>query len=161
MINTVVSLSASKPINFCTRRIASLDPTSFSEFAAEFPRGLGPDGQHATQDLRDIRPADRLGEMIEGSEPHRLDGVCRARVSGEDRDDGRLISRTNAPQELETVHARHAQVDECGIDALELQDVDGCAARLGRAGLVPEIAHRFRERFAEGGIIIDDQSARL
>jgi hypothetical protein len=61
---------------------------------------------------------DRLGKVVGGAEPHRLDGVVTGRHRGQNRNWRRVGARADAPEHFETVHPRHAQVEQHRIRIL-------------------------------------------
>ena len=132
-IRTVASLSAAMPIAFCTRRIASLAPISaVSLDSRHVPRAIAHRRGGSIADRRRVQviAADRLGQMVEGAEPHRLDGVLGAGESRQHRDGRCMSARPDPAQNLDAVHAaRHPEIEQHGIDPIRGKPAESFARR--------------------------------
>jgi hypothetical protein len=106
---------------------------------------------------RQILTADRLGQMIKGAQPHRLDRVCRGRVRGQHGHRWRLGPCRDAAQYFEPVHPRHAQIEKHRICRLPIEHLQGLAAGRRRSRVMAEIAHHLGERLAHRLVVVDDQ----
>src|SRR5438093_2892896 len=99
--------------------------------------------------------------MIESAEPHGFDGVVRAGEGGEHRDRRRVFARPNAPQHFDSIQsARHAQIEQHGIDAASGDKRQRIAAGRGQVRAIAEIGDGFSQPVAYGIIVVDDQDGR-
>ena len=113
----MASLSAARPMVFCTRRIASLEPMSVL-VSPDRRRWLSAaPGRQALEQSVELLATDRLGQMVERAEPHRLDGVLGGRKRRQDDDRQTNILRADTAQHLQAVHsARHPQIEQHAIE---------------------------------------------
>ena len=113
--------------------------------------------QRAGQHLDHRVAADRLGEVVERAQAHRIDGVAAAGVGGQ-HDHGRHAGelRFHRREGLKAVHAGHAMVEEHRIEARRLQGGQcvGPVADLRRG--MAEALERFGQRLAECDVVVDD-----
>ena len=108
---------------FWMARIAALEPISSSALARSAPARRPRDGgarSMASSDAAQFALADRLGEVIDGPEPHRLDRVGGRGVRGQHGDGGGGFGAAQAAQHFEPVQAGHAQIEDHGVDAAGL-----------------------------------------
>src|SRR5437660_5025103 len=99
--------------------------------------------------------------MIESAEPHGLDGVVSAGEGGEHRDRRRVLDRPNAPQHFDSIQsARHAQIEQHGIDAASGDKRQRIPAGRGQVRAIAEIGDGFGQPVAYGIIVVDDQDGR-
>jgi hypothetical protein len=74
-------------------------------------------GRQAIEQRTQFVPPDRLRQMIEGAEPHGFDGILCARKRRQHHDRRRILTRSNAAQNVEAVEAaRHPQIKQHGVD---------------------------------------------
>jgi hypothetical protein len=100
------------PIVFWTVRIASLDPIS--------PSCVG-----------------SARQVIESAEAHRLDRVRRGGVRRQHGDWRWMRKLPDAPQRLQPVHPRHAEIEQHAIDRFVTEHGEGRRSRRRYARLVP------------------------
>jgi hypothetical protein len=71
--------------------------------------------QHPLQQAHEVVSPDRLGQMIGGTQAHRLDAVLACRNRRQDGDGRRMGARPYAAKHVHAVHTGHAQVQQNGV----------------------------------------------
>ncbi len=74
-------------------------------------------GGQAVQQGLEFVSSDRLGEMIEGTEPHGFDRVLCAGKGRQDHDRRRVVVGADSPENLDAINpSGHPKVEQHGID---------------------------------------------
>ena len=115
--------------------------------------------------LPDLQPqlvhAERLREVVDGPEPHRLDRGLGRGEGGHHEGDDVAIQLLGDLQHLDAAHVGHPDVREQQIDALALQHLDRRAAVLGHEHVVAVAPQHDPKHVAQRRLVVDDQDARL
>ena len=119
--------------------------------------GFGARAQGAVEHLHHGGAADRLGQVVEGAQAHRLDGAGAAGI-GRQHQHGRQPRRAcgQRGQRLQAVHAGHALVQEDGAVAVAFDPAQRLFAAAGGMHFVAQALQGLDQGFAEGGVVIDD-----
>ena len=68
---------------------------------------------------------DRLGEEVDGTVPHRLNGVLDRAMAGQDDHRQRRIGRADLLEKVIAAHAGHPEVGHHEVDRLPVDDGPG------------------------------------
>ena len=98
-----------------------------------------------------------FGQVIEGSQFHRLDGGVDIGMSGQDDHLQERISLLQPAQQFQAVHARHHDIHQGDIDGASLDRRQGLVAVAGGQGLPPFSLQTLTEQFAVMGLVVDHQ----
>ena len=100
VISTVASLSDDAPdrLLHLAHRGTRADEGVLLVRSGRRDRGVRAGAQHPGEQVGQRLAADRLGQVVEGAEPHRVDRVRRGRVRGQDRDRRRRGRRAQPAQ---------------------------------------------------------------
>jgi hypothetical protein len=91
--------------------------------------------------------------MIEGAEPHCLNGVFGSRERGQHDHRRRVIPFPDAPQNLYAVHAaRHSQIEQYAVDIVPYESRQSLATGRGDARCMSKIGDGLSEPFAQGNV---------
>ena len=102
----------------------------------------------------------RLGDVVKGAQAHGVDGRLHAGVAGHDDGFGMRRHLLQVFQDLDTGHARHAQIENRDVEAALLEHLHGGPAVRADRDFVADArqlrAHEFLERF----LIVHEQDAQ-
>jgi hypothetical protein len=116
-------------------------------------RHLRPDARQ-----RDVE-VDRLGHVVVGAELERLDHVLVA-VLGGDHDDRQVDERAglaHLAQRLDAAHPRHHHVEQHGVDAVRVDQLERARPALGGEDRVALARQAARERVAVHLLVVDEE----
>ena len=120
--------------------------------------GAGGGGlEHAGDQRLQLGEADGLGQVVDGAEAHGFDGVGGGGDGGEDGDGRWIRAGADAGEDLHAVQARHAQVQQHGVDAASVEAGQGFLAVGGEGGGMAEIGEGFGEAFSQARVVVHDQ----
>jgi hypothetical protein len=112
--------------------------------------------QHALKDHLQLLDVDGLGQVVLGPQLHGAHRRLHGAVGRHDDDHGLGVDLLDLGQQLQAVHARHAQVgqDDVGVRLLE-QGQPG-AGVVGAAHLVAVLPEQRLERRRRVDLVVDD-----
>ncbi len=126
-------------------------------FQLVHPRRQPPHFHRAVQCHAQPVGRERLGQVVEGAAPHRLDGGLDGSVRGDDDDVQPGCQPQQFRQQVEPLLARQPQVEEGDVEQAVAEQLQ-CLRGIDRLGGV--VAHRLKrqpQRPAHAGVIVDDQ----
>ena len=105
------------------------------------------------------RSAERLGQVFEGAELHRLDGRFDGAVSGEQNHFHLGHRLAGVFEKIHPISSRHLQVGEHQVKALPLEAANRLVPVGGSDHVVPLGLERFPHVRADALFVVDDQDA--
>ena len=112
----------------------------------------------ADQDLQ-VRGRERLGQVVPGPDPQRLDAARDARIAGHHHDDGILALGEDALEDVETAHLRHVQVDQHDVELPPPHRLQRLLAAADRRDVVPVGLQHRGAALAQRALVVDDEDA--
>ena len=105
----------------------------------------------------DLLHRGRLGEVVDGARPHRIERRCDAAVAGEHDDPGCRVVRVELPDQREPRVAPNPQVNDRELGRLVAGEPHRLLHGRRRAGLVAPILEGPLEPAAEGLFVVHDE----
>lgn len=103
---------------------------------------------------------ERLLDVVEGAEPHRLDGALDGAVGRHHDDLGRHVRLLHRAEHADTIAAAHPEIGEHDVVSPASADIGPLTAVARFVDLVPGAAQHHRQRGAHVPLIIDDENLR-
>src|SRR6185503_818942 len=123
-----------------------------------FPRHHYGVGGPANQYL-EVRGGERLGQIVPGSGPERLDAAGDARITGHDYDDGVLVGLESCLQDLQAGHLRHIEVDQNDVELAPPHRLQGLFTPTDQRDIVAVHLQHAGAALPQGSLVVDDQHA--
>jgi hypothetical protein len=102
----------------------------------------------------------RLGEVVRGAQPKRVEHDFLLGVRGEDDDTEQGVGLAQATEDIESVHSRHLDVENDDTQTGLLRPFERLLATLGRDAGMTGRRQGVADRLAEEPLVVHDQHAR-
>lgn len=107
----------------------------------------------------EIRQLERLGQVVEGPEAHRLDRGLDAAVARHHDDLGVGVMLLAVFDDFQPVHVADQEVDDHQVGGESIEGFDPFAARLDRRGVVALLPAQLRHELENSGFVVNDQDS--
>ena len=117
--------------------------------------------ERATDRQQQLLFVERLGEVVEGPEPERLENVLLVGMGGQDHHAQIGAPRLQSLEDLEPVHVGKLEIEDHGTETGIVRLREGLRARFGDHDVVAGASEEVTDGFLEEALVIDCEDSSV